>query len=77
MTLQKMLFQKDMAPRPMPETYESPDFENMSIGDGYKEFVITESNMNDQDLVDEVFADALPTTDPAEESTEDPVTPAE
>ena len=49
----------------------------MSIGDGYKEFVINENNMNDQELVDEVFGDALPTTDPAEDSTEDAVTPAE
>ena len=77
MTLQKMLFQKDMAPRPMPDSYESPDFESMNIGDGYKEFVINQNNMNDQELVDEVFGDALPTTDPAEDSTEDAVTPAE
>lgn len=78
LTLQRMLFQKDMAPRPMPDSYESPDFENMNIGDGYKEFVITESNMNDQDLVDEVFGDALPTdSEPEAEPTEDAETPTE
>ena len=77
LTLQRMLFQKDMAPRPMPDSYESPDFESMNIGDGYKEFVINQNNMNDHELVDEVFGDALPTdSEPEAEPKEDAETPA-
>ena len=62
----------------MPDSYESPDFESMNIGDGYKEFVINENNMNDQELVYEVFGDALPTdSEPEAEPTEDAETPTE
>ena len=60
MTLQKALFAKDVAPRPMPSDYKSPDFEEVTIGDGYREFVIDDKNVNDQEIVEEVFSDALP-----------------
>lgn len=75
--LQKALYNKDVAPRPMPDGYEAPDLDNVSIGDGYTEFVINENNINDQELVEEVFGDALPTPEPTEQPTEDPETPAE
>jgi len=72
MHLQKALFKKDMAPRPMPDGYQKPDIDNMSIGDGYKTFVINENNINDDELVKEVFAGALPEEPAVEDSPEEP-----
>lgn len=75
--LQRQIYQRDMAPRPMPDDYTKPDFSNVTLGAEYSEMVINENNINDQELVEEVFGDALPTPTPAEEPTEAPETPAE
>ena len=74
--LQRQIFQRDLAPRPMPDDYTGPDWSNVTLGAEYSEMVINEGNINDQQLVEEVFGDALPTTEPTEQPTEDLETPA-
>jgi len=74
--LKRQIYHRDLAPRPMPESYQSVDLSTITIGEEYSEMDINETNINDNKLVEEVFGDALP-PQPTDETTEQPVTPAE
>lgn len=74
--LKRQIYQRGLAPRPMPDDYVGPDWSQITIGQEHSEMTINENNINDNQMVEEVFGDALPTTTPAEEPTEDPETPA-
>lgn len=74
--LKRQIYHRDLAPRPMPESYQSVDLSTITIGEEYSEMDINETNINDNKLVEEVFGDALP-PQPTDEPTEQPVTPAE
>ena len=74
--LKRQIYQRDLAPRSMPDDYVGPDWSQITIGQEHSEMTINESNINDNQMVEEVFGDALPTPTPAEEPTEDPETPA-
>lgn len=77
MQLQRQIYHRDLAPRPMPESYQSIDLSTITMGEDYADMRVNENNVNDQKIVEEVFGDALPATEPTEQPTEDPVVPAE